>query len=84
MQHQRIHQFVFCYTIFFRESTGNDWKIPTLKEVIAMLALYHHNEIQQNAAAYLQHLSYSDDEVKSEVRKLGKSLEVTSSYEVET
>lgn len=49
---------------------GKNWKIPTLQEVIAMLS-YTITEVQENAAAYLQHLCYGDDRVKKSVRQLG-------------
>ena len=32
---------------------------------------YNMPVVQQNAAAYLQHLCFNDDQIKSEVRKLG-------------
>ena len=55
---------MYCFRI------DSDWKIPSLKEVIEMLS-YNMPVVQQNAAAYLQHLSYCDDETKTNVRKLG-------------
>ncbi|TNM86243.1 hypothetical protein fugu_008514 [Takifugu bimaculatus] len=45
------------------------WRQPELPEVIAMLN-YRLDPVRSNAAAYLQHLSYKNDKVKSEVRRL--------------
>jgi len=47
---------------------GN-WRQPELPEVIAMLN-YRLDAVKSNAAAYLQHLCYRNDKVKTEVRKL--------------
>ncbi|CAK8672686.1 catenin delta-1-like isoform X2 [Clavelina lepadiformis] len=49
---------------------GTNWHSPSLEEVIKMLS-YNMPVVQENAAAYLQHLCYSDDKIKSDVRKLG-------------
>ncbi|XP_029018616.1 catenin delta-1 isoform X2 [Betta splendens] len=48
-------------------STG--WRKPELPEVIAMLN-YRLDPVRSNAAAYLQHLTYKNDKVKSDVRRL--------------
>ncbi|KAM9770873.1 LOW QUALITY PROTEIN: catenin delta-1 [Menidia menidia] len=45
------------------------WRQPELPEVIAMLS-YRLDPVRSNAAAYLQHLSYRNDQVKSDVRRL--------------
>ncbi|CAJ1052958.1 catenin delta-1 isoform X3 [Xyrichtys novacula] len=45
------------------------WRQPELPEVIAMLN-YRLDPVKSNAAAYLQHLTYKNDKVKSEVRRL--------------
>eukprot|EP00066_Takifugu_rubripes_P021433 XP_011610699.1 PREDICTED: catenin delta-1-like isoform X1 [Takifugu rubripes] len=45
------------------------WRQPELPEVIAMLN-YRLDPVKSNAAAYLQHLSFKNDKVKSEVRRL--------------
>ncbi|XP_062283055.1 catenin delta-1 [Scomber scombrus] len=45
------------------------WRQPELPEVIAMLN-YRLDPVRSNAAAYLQHLTYKNDKVKSEVRRL--------------
>uniref|UniRef100_A0A3P9KBQ9 Catenin (cadherin-associated protein), delta 1 n=1 Tax=Oryzias latipes TaxID=8090 RepID=A0A3P9KBQ9_ORYLA len=45
------------------------WRQPELSEVIAMLN-YRLDAVQLNAAAYLQHLTYQNDKVKSELRNL--------------
>ncbi|KGL88264.1 Catenin delta-1, partial [Charadrius vociferus] len=47
---------------------GN-WRQPELPEVIAMLS-FRLDAVKSNAAAYLQHLCYRNDKVKTEVRKL--------------
>ncbi|CAF4023304.1 unnamed protein product, partial [Rotaria magnacalcarata] len=50
----------------FREQR---WRDPDLEEVIEYLA--HTNDvIKENAAAYLQHLCYNDDNIKSKTRSL--------------
>ncbi|XP_042341027.1 catenin delta-1 isoform X2 [Plectropomus leopardus] len=45
------------------------WRQPELPEVIAMLN-YRLDPVRSNAAAYLQHLTYRNDKVKSDVRRL--------------
>ncbi|XP_041640550.1 catenin delta-1 isoform X2 [Cheilinus undulatus] len=45
------------------------WRQPELPEVIAMLN-YRMDAVKSNAAAYLQHLTYKNDKVKSDVRRL--------------
>ncbi|XP_053307150.1 catenin delta-1 isoform X2 [Spea bombifrons] len=45
------------------------WRQPELPEVIAMLS-YTLDAVRLNAAAYLQHLSYRNEEVKKEVYRL--------------
>ncbi|MEQ2161500.1 Plakophilin-4 [Goodea atripinnis] len=42
------------------------WRDPELTEVIHMLQ-HHFPSVQANAAAYLQHLCFGDNRVKSEV-----------------
>ncbi|KAF7236005.1 Catenin delta-1, partial [Varanus komodoensis] len=46
-----------------------NWRQPELPEVIAMLG-FRLDAVKSNAAAYLQHLCYRNDKVKTEVRKL--------------
>ncbi|XP_060118489.1 catenin delta-1 isoform X11 [Heteronotia binoei] len=46
-----------------------NWRQPELPEVIAMLG-FRLDAVKANAAAYLQHLCYRNDKVKTEVRKL--------------
>ncbi|XP_059198597.1 plakophilin-4 isoform X2 [Centropristis striata] len=46
------------------------WRDPELTEVIHMLQ-HHFPSVQANAAAYLQHLCYGDNRVKTEVCRLG-------------
>ncbi|OWK18169.1 CTNND1 [Cervus elaphus hippelaphus] len=46
-----------------------NWRQPELPEVIAMLG-YRLDAVKSNAAAYLQHLCYRNDKVKTDVRKL--------------
>ncbi|XP_062972976.1 catenin delta-1 isoform X1 [Elgaria multicarinata webbii] len=48
--------------------SGN-WRQPELPEVIAMLG-FRLDAVKSNAAAYLQHLCFRNDKVKTEVRKL--------------
>ncbi|XP_068177475.1 catenin delta-1 isoform X2 [Antennarius striatus] len=45
------------------------WRQPELPEVIAMLN-YRLDPVKSNAAAFLQHLTYKNDKVKSDVRRL--------------
>ncbi|XP_075697989.1 catenin delta-1-like isoform X2 [Rhinoderma darwinii] len=45
------------------------WRQPELPEVLAMLS-YTLDAVRLNAAAYLQHLSYRNEEVKKEVCRL--------------
>uniref|UniRef100_A0A8C4H7T7 Catenin (cadherin-associated protein), delta 1 n=1 Tax=Dicentrarchus labrax TaxID=13489 RepID=A0A8C4H7T7_DICLA len=45
------------------------WRQPELPEVIVMLN-YRLDPVKSNAAAYLQHLTYKNDKVKSDVRRL--------------
>ncbi|XP_047433697.1 catenin delta-1 isoform X2 [Mugil cephalus] len=45
------------------------WRQPELPEVIAMLS-YRLDPVKSNAAAYLQHLTYKNDKVKADVRRL--------------
>ncbi|XP_062823224.1 catenin delta-1 isoform X6 [Anolis carolinensis] len=47
---------------------GN-WRQPELPEVIAMLG-FRLDAVKSNAAAYLQHLCFRNDKVKTDVRKL--------------
>ncbi|KAM9342915.1 LOW QUALITY PROTEIN: plakophilin-4-like [Pholidichthys leucotaenia] len=46
------------------------WRDPELIEVIHMLQ-HHFPSVQANAAAYLQHLCFGDNRIKSEVCRLG-------------
>lgn len=45
------------------------WRQPELSEVIAMLN-YRMDAVRSNAAAYLQHLTFKNDKVKADVRRL--------------
>ncbi|XP_061237541.1 catenin delta-1 isoform X5 [Bos javanicus] len=45
------------------------WRQPELPEVVAMLG-FRLDAVKSNAAAYLQHLCYRNDKVKTDVRKL--------------
>ena len=49
---------------------GVQWRDPDLHEVIEFLQ-NPNAAIQSNAAAYLQHLCYMDDPVKTKTRQLG-------------
>uniref|UniRef100_A0A8C9RKE2 Catenin (cadherin-associated protein), delta 2a n=1 Tax=Scleropages formosus TaxID=113540 RepID=A0A8C9RKE2_SCLFO len=46
------------------------WRDPELPEVIQMLQ-HQFPSVQSNAAAYLQHLCFGDNKIKSEIRRLG-------------
>ncbi|UYV79180.1 PKP4, partial [Cordylochernes scorpioides] len=46
------------------------WRDPDLHEVIEFLS-HPNSVVQTNAAAYLQHLSYMDDNIKQKTRVLG-------------
>ncbi|CAG5897173.1 unnamed protein product [Menidia menidia] len=46
------------------------WRDPELPEVIQMLQ-HQFPSVQSNAAAYLQHLCFGDNKIKSEIRRQG-------------
>ncbi|XP_061692019.1 catenin delta-1-like isoform X1 [Syngnathoides biaculeatus] len=52
-----------------RKGPPSSWRQPELPEVIAMLN-YRLDPVKTNAAAFLQHLTFKNDKVKSEVRRL--------------
>lgn len=52
------------------DALGDGWQVPTLEEVIRMLT-YNMKVVQQNAAAYIQHLCFNNDPIKKKVRDLG-------------
>ncbi|XP_037833350.1 catenin delta-1-like isoform X2 [Kryptolebias marmoratus] len=52
-----------------RKPPNTSWRQPELPEVIAMLN-YRLDPVKTNAAAFLQHLTFKNDKVKSEVRRL--------------
>uniref|UniRef100_A0A8D3D9B0 Catenin delta-1-like n=1 Tax=Scophthalmus maximus TaxID=52904 RepID=A0A8D3D9B0_SCOMX len=52
-----------------RKAPPSSWRQPELPEVIAMLN-YRLDPVKTNAAAFLQHLTFKNDKVKSEVRRL--------------
>jgi len=52
------------------DGVGNDWQTPSLEEVVKMLA-YNIKVVQINAAAFIQHLCFNNDDVKTRVRELG-------------
>uniref|UniRef100_A0A6Q2Z4P0 Catenin delta 1 n=1 Tax=Esox lucius TaxID=8010 RepID=A0A6Q2Z4P0_ESOLU len=52
-----------------RKGPPASWRQPELPEVIAMLS-YRLDPVKTNAAAFLQHLTFKNDKVKSEVRRL--------------
>uniref|UniRef100_A0A3Q1JRU8 Catenin delta 1 n=1 Tax=Anabas testudineus TaxID=64144 RepID=A0A3Q1JRU8_ANATE len=52
-----------------RKGPPTSWRQPELPEVIAMLN-YRLDPVKTNAAAFLQHLTFKNDKVKSEVRRL--------------
>ncbi len=58
-----LHVHFCVYMCLFREF---GWRDPELPEVIQMLQ-HQFPSVQSNAAAYLQHLCYGDNKIKSEV-----------------
>uniref|UniRef100_G3Q134 Catenin delta 1 n=1 Tax=Gasterosteus aculeatus aculeatus TaxID=481459 RepID=G3Q134_GASAC len=52
-----------------RKPPPGSWRQPELPEVIAMLN-YRLDPVKTNAAAFLQHLTFRNDKVKSDVRRL--------------
>lgn len=62
------HRDILC---FVRPSVCREfgWRDPELPEVIQMLQ-HQFPSVQSNAAAYLQHLCFGDNKIKSEVRPL--------------
>uniref|UniRef100_A0A3Q4AIT2 Uncharacterized protein n=1 Tax=Mola mola TaxID=94237 RepID=A0A3Q4AIT2_MOLML len=52
-----------------RKGPPDTWRQPELPEVIAMLN-YRLDPVKTNAAAFLQHLTFKNDKIKSEVRRL--------------
>uniref|UniRef100_A0A3B3T687 Catenin delta 1 n=1 Tax=Paramormyrops kingsleyae TaxID=1676925 RepID=A0A3B3T687_9TELE len=52
-----------------RKAPPTSWRQPELPEVIAMLN-YRLDPVRSNAAAYLQHLTFKNDKVKSDTRRL--------------
>uniref|UniRef100_A0A8C2XMJ1 Catenin delta 1 n=1 Tax=Cyclopterus lumpus TaxID=8103 RepID=A0A8C2XMJ1_CYCLU len=52
-----------------RKAPPGSWRQPELPEVIAMLN-YRLDPVKTNAAAFLQHLTFKNDKVKSDVRRL--------------
>ncbi|XP_068444050.1 catenin delta-1-like isoform X5 [Clinocottus analis] len=52
-----------------RKGPPGSWRQPELPEVIAMLN-YRLDPVKTNAAAFLQHLTFKNDKVKSDVRRL--------------
>uniref|UniRef100_A0A8C4H7S2 Catenin delta-1 n=1 Tax=Dicentrarchus labrax TaxID=13489 RepID=A0A8C4H7S2_DICLA len=52
-----------------RKGPPASWRQPELPEVIAMLS-YRLDPVKTNAAAFLQHLTFKNDKVKSDVRRL--------------
>ncbi|XP_068596092.1 catenin delta-1-like [Brachionichthys hirsutus] len=52
-----------------RKGPPTSWRQPELPEVIAMLN-YRLDAVKTNAAAFLQHLTFKNDKVKSDVRRL--------------
>ena len=57
-----INLFISCFW-----STGNSWRPPDLQEVIDYLS-HPNTQVKANAAAYLQHLCYTDQDVKVKTR----------------
>ncbi|XP_030041971.1 catenin delta-1 isoform X3 [Microcaecilia unicolor] len=66
-QHERMGSMASLDSL--RRAPPTNWRQPELPEVIAMLN-FRLDAVKSNAAAYLQHLCYQNDKVKTEVRKL--------------
>uniref|UniRef100_A0A8B9LNC2 Catenin (cadherin-associated protein), delta 2b n=1 Tax=Astyanax mexicanus TaxID=7994 RepID=A0A8B9LNC2_ASTMX len=60
---QKDPSSVHCLPLF-------GWRDPELPEVIQMLQ-HQFPSVQSNAAAYLQHLCFGDNKIKSEIRRQG-------------
>ncbi len=58
---------IINYRFFY--SLEQRWRDPDLQEVIEYLS-HTSDVIKENAAAYLQHLCYNDDNIKSKTRSL--------------
>lgn len=58
--------------VFFRilGHSSELWRNPDLSEIINFLR-YPSDVIKANAAAYLQHLTFNDDDMKAKTRSLG-------------
>ncbi|XP_056277637.1 catenin delta-2-like [Pseudoliparis swirei] len=56
------------FSVCLRREFG--WRDPELPEVIQMLQ-HQFPSVQSNAAAYLQHLCFGDNKIKSEIRRQG-------------
>jgi hypothetical protein len=61
-----MYVFVWWRYFYFVEQR---WRDPDLEEVIEYLN-HTSDVIKENAAAYLQHLCYNDDNIKSKTRSL--------------
>jgi hypothetical protein len=61
---------VSIHTIFYSYLITVQWRDPTLTEVLDYLTSGN-NVIRMNAAGYLQHLTFADNETKRRVRELG-------------
>ncbi|XP_029431776.1 catenin delta-1 isoform X2 [Rhinatrema bivittatum] len=66
-QHERMGSMASLDSL--RKAPPTAWRQPELPEVIAMLN-FRLDAVKSNAAAYLQHLCYQNDKVKTDVRKL--------------
>jgi len=60
-----LHMY-FMQTLYVCVS-DTKWRNPDLREVIDYLS-HEDDLIKANAAAYLQHLTYMDDNIKAETR----------------
>lgn len=66
-QHERAGSMASLDSL--RKPVPTNWRQPELSEVIAMLN-FRLDAVKSNAAAYLQHLCYQNDQVKTDVRRL--------------
>ena len=60
-------QAITQQTLPFMSLSEQRWRNPELPEVIEFLS-HPNDNIKANAAAYLQHLTYQDDDMKGKTR----------------
>lgn len=65
------HMKTYCFSLCVCLCREFGWRDPELPEVIQMLQ-HQFPSVQSNAAAYLQHLCFGDNKIKSEVLITGE------------